>query len=76
MTTRIILPGDPLFDLTLFSNLPPAWEKVAEQVGQQISFVCDESGLMRPATPDELEDYLYGGEYDEVMESHGLDENL
>jgi len=75
-TDRLILPGDPLFDLTLFGHLPPGWQRTAEQVGQQVSFVCEESGIMRPATPDELEDYLYGGEYDEVIASHGLDADL
>lgn len=63
----LILPGDPDFDLTLFQALPPGWRQVADRIGQQVCFVASAgSGLLRPATPDELDEYLCGGEYDEV----------
>lgn len=61
---NIILPGDPGFDETLGTALPPGWEDHA------CTFVVDsQSGIMRPATPDELDDYLYGGEYQERLEA-------
>jgi hypothetical protein len=66
----LILPGDPEFDFTLATALPPSWLAVAERIGQQCSFVADrDSGLLRPATDAELTDYLYGGEYDERLEA-------
>lgn len=65
----LILPGDPGFDFTLATAIPPGWLAVAEQIGQQCSFVADrDSGLLRPATDQELTEYLYGGEYDERLE--------
>lgn len=70
----IILPGDPLFDITLFQALPPGWRGVADRIGQQVAFVASAgSGLLRPATPGEVDEYLYGGEYDEVM---GVDDGM
>lgn len=71
----LILPGHPLFDYTLFCAIPPDWRKTADQIGQNCCFVATAgSGLLRPATPNELEDYLNGGEYDEVMgEENELD---
>lgn len=67
---NLILPGDPEFDETLGTSLPPGWEKVADKINQACTFVVDpHSGIMRPATPDELDDYLYGGEYQERLEA-------
>jgi len=63
----LILPGDPLFDITL-ATPPPAWKVKQQLTNEPLNFVVDaESGLLRVATPDELAEYLYGGEYDEVM---------
>jgi hypothetical protein len=62
----LILPSDPEFDLTLATAIPPDWRNPAKQISQGVMFVADAgSGLLRPALPDELMDYLYGGEYDE-----------
>ncbi|WNZ24848.1 hypothetical protein HJG54_19675 [Leptolyngbya sp. NK1-12] len=66
----LILPGDPEFETTLATALPPDWIAVAERMGQQCCFVADrDSGLLRPATDAELTEYLYGGEYDERLEA-------
>jgi hypothetical protein len=67
MAGPLILPGDPLFDLTLATAIPPGWRQTADQCGQQVAFVAapGDGGLLRPATPAELEDYLEGGEYDD-----------
>lgn len=63
----LILPGDPLFDITL-ATPPPAWKVQQQLTSDPLNFVVDaESGLLRVATPEELTEYLYGGEYDEVM---------
>lgn len=74
---ELILPGDPEFDETLGIALPPGWEDYANHLGEACSFVVDpHSGLMRPASPEELDDYLYGGEYEERLNAIGetLDE--
>lgn len=64
----LILPGDPEFYWTLSTALPPDWIAAADRIGEQCAFVADaESGLLRPAFADELEEYLHGGEYDERM---------
>ena len=60
----LILPGNPLFDLTLATPRPD-WRDIAVRDGNTYAFVAEPgSGLMRPVTESELEDYLYGGEYD------------
>jgi hypothetical protein len=59
--SQIILPDSPLFHATLYGSLPPGSSPCGAFV------ISSESGLMRPATPRELEDYIEGGEYDEVM---------
>ncbi|MDG2614707.1 hypothetical protein P7L53_00480 [Thermoleptolyngbya sichuanensis XZ-Cy5] len=67
-SSPIILPGDPEFDWTLATAFPPDWRAVADRIGDYCTFVASPgSGLLRPATPGELEDYLWGGEYDERM---------
>lgn len=68
----LILPGNPLFDLTLATAIPPGWRQAAESCSAQVAFVAEPgSGLLRPASPAELEDYLAGGEYDERMDELG-----
>lgn len=63
----LILPGNPLFDLTLLTPRPD-WKDIAAKDGDTYAFVVDaNTGLTRPATSNELEEYLYGGEYDERL---------
>ena len=65
--SRLILPGNPLFDITLLTPRPD-WQDKANADGDTYAFVVDaDSGLTRPATSQELEEYLYGGEYDERL---------
>ena len=65
----LILPGNPLFDATLATAIPPNWREVAEQAQAQPAYVaCAGSGLLRPASPEELVEYLEGGEFDEREE--------
>ena len=72
-TSPLILPGDPLFSRTADTAIPPDWRAKAESMGGMPNFVVDaETGLFRPATSEELNDYLYDGEYDQrlgVMEA-------
>lgn len=71
----LILPGNPLFDLTLATAIPPGWRQASEACSAQVAFVAESgSGLLRPASPQELEDYLAGGEYDERMDELGESE--
>lgn len=67
----LLLPNNPLFDLTLLLARRPDYLEVEKRTGEQACFVAEESGLLRPATYDEMYDYLYGGEYDEVMAANG-----
>jgi hypothetical protein len=67
----LILPGNPLFNLTLSTAPPPNWRETAANHGT-FAFVAEPgSGLMRPASPDELQDYLEGGEYEERLRETG-----
>ena len=64
-TSVLILPENPLFDWTLATAPPPG--------SQGVNFLVadSESGILRPATNSELQDYLYGGEYDDRMRAIG-----
>lgn len=73
----LLLPGDPEFDWTLASSLPPSWRAAAAAIGEQVAFVAEAgSGLLRPATAEELNDYLYGGEYDDRLDEIGDGDEL
>lgn len=66
----LILPGNPLFDLTLATSIPPGWRQIADRAGEQTAFVASaESGILRPVDRHDLTEYLYDGEYDERMEA-------
>jgi hypothetical protein len=70
----LILPGTDLFDLTL-ATIPPEWEW--RDRGDQVSFVADvDSGLLRPVTPRDLEEYVLGGEYDQRLADIEDDDEL
>jgi hypothetical protein len=73
----LILPGDPLFDETLGASLPPGWEETAAQHGEQCAYVADhETGILRPASWDEMIDYMEGGEYEARLKALGDDDML
>lgn len=66
----LIYPGDPEFDATLATARPPGWQDYAASTGNgdHVAFVADcQSGLLRPADWDEVQDYSYGGEWEERM---------
>ena len=67
--STLILPGHPLFDLTLQTPRPDFW---AKDKTEEFAMVVDsDSGLMRPATRKELNEYVCGGEYDERLAAIG-----
>ena len=67
--SQLLLPGDPLFDVVLSTPLDWMQQHYSNGIGQQCAMVADaETGVLRPASASELEDYLFGGEYDERME--------
>lgn len=72
----VILPGHPLYDVTLSHNVPPGYHKEAIDScnGQNFIFKVD-SGLMVPASDAQLTEYLNGGEYDERLDAIGESEN-
>ena len=65
----ILLPGDPGFDLTLSTSIPPHWRQTTHQDPDGFAFCARAgSGLLEPMTDKELEEYLYGGEYSQRLE--------
>lgn len=61
-------PDSPFFDEILQSTPPPGWRKQIDSDHSGV-FVCNGvTGIMRPATHDELIEYVEGGEYDEILE--------
>lgn len=65
----LILPGHPLFNKTMEAAVPPGWRHQAESMGQLPNFVVDAgTGLLRPATHDEMMNYIHEGEYDQRLE--------
>lgn len=78
MMTRLILPDNPLFDETLATAPPPNWREYAATSGDgnAVGFVADaSSGVLRPANWNDIEDYVWGGEWDERMTDLGWTED-
>ena len=72
-SSNLIYPGYDLFDYHL-ATLPPNFKQCFEQ--DQTAFIADPvSGVLRPASPDELREYVYGGEYDERLEQIGEEDD-
>lgn len=67
----LILPGNPLYEATLLLARRPDYIEVENRTNEQACFIAEESGLLRPASHAEMYDYMYGGEYDEVMWNNG-----
>lgn len=68
--SKLILPGDPQFDRTLAMAPPPNWREIAARNTGEFAFIMrSDSGLMEPVSHRELDEYLYGGEYEERLEA-------
>ncbi|MEO0537675.1 MAG: hypothetical protein AAF215_27910 [Cyanobacteria bacterium P01_A01_bin.123] len=64
--TQLILPGDPLFNLTLYQTPPPNWREVTAATGGDFTFIVRPgSEVMEPVTQAQARDYLNSGEYEE-----------
>lgn len=75
MSSLLILPGHPLFDLTL-GFAPPNWESVAAATGGEMALIArSDSGLLEAVPWAEAEEYLEGGEYDQRLASIGEDDD-
>jgi hypothetical protein len=63
-----MLPDHPLFNLIL-ATPPPDYNQKLYSCGEPVNFAMDaEKGIFRCVDPFELEEYLEGGEYDEINE--------
>lgn len=63
----IMTPDDPDFSAWL-GMPPPTWQSEIESRSGECVLLADaESGILRPASWQETDEYLYGGEYDERM---------
>ena len=64
---QLILPQNPIFQETL-DNIPFFWGAMQKEASGMVHLATDpESGLMRPCSDKEFEEYLFGGEYDERL---------
>lgn len=54
-------PDHPLFNTILHSNLPPG-----ETLAGGFYAVRANTGLLEPMSEEEIKDYLFGGEFEEV----------
>lgn len=73
--SNLIYPDHPDFYPILHSNLPPGWR---ENLGSNFSGafgVRADSLLIQPLTQSELNDYVWGGEYDELEWLEDADPN-
>lgn len=72
MNSPLILPGDPEFNLAL-GAMPPNWQQARESSDGQFALVvrAGSAGLLEPISGAELEEYLEGGEWDEVLDQQG-----
>ena len=71
--TKIILPGEVLFEQTVHSVLPPGWR---DDLGCDFSrsfAVRAKTGLLEPMSEKELQEYLFGWEYDELEDDESSD---
>lgn len=69
----IITPEDPEFYDILHSAPPPGWRQSVDSSFGGAFGVRENSLLLQPLSPTELDDYLYGGEYDELEWLDGCD---
>ena len=70
--TSIILPGTPLFQQTL--DQTALWWTIQRNRG--MAYAQGTDGLFRAMTPEEMHEYLHGGEMEEVHGTFEEDESL
>ncbi|MDB9375752.1 hypothetical protein [Nodularia sphaerocarpa] len=70
----IILPGHPFFDEYLYSSLPPGWGNFAFKNPDFAFIARSGSGVLEAVDDDTLDEYVYGGEYDLLLDERGEDD--
>jgi hypothetical protein len=75
MSDRLLLPGDAGFWSTLHGSLPPGWRDSVDSDFNGYFGVRADSLLLEPLSPGEVDDYLAGGEYDELEYLDNADSN-
>jgi hypothetical protein len=77
MEPLIMVPGDPGFQEILGMALPPGWRGERDRHSGDFAFIADhETGLLRPCSFEELDEYIEGGEYEARLEALGDEEML
>jgi hypothetical protein len=64
----LIYPNHPDFYPILYGHIPPTCSYGTFGVDAQ-------TGLLRPLTPEEVEDYVLGGEMEEALSNQPMDED-
>ena len=67
----IMTPDSPFFYEILHGSLPPGWKSQADSEFSRMFVVDSSTGILRPTTYDQLEEYVEGGEYDDFDEDDG-----
>lgn len=66
----IIIPENPKFQETL-DNIPFFFGKLQSESNEMLNLVVDsETRLMRTASEKEFTEYLWGGEYDQLLSDY------
>ncbi|WP_414587411.1 hypothetical protein [Scytonema sp. PCC 10023] len=68
LNNKLLLPGDPKFDLWLYSSLPPGESALTYIVR------ADGSGLLEAVDEANFTEYIEGGEYHARLEEIGEDD--
>jgi hypothetical protein len=71
---NIWTPDTPGFYETLYSHRPPGDLQAGVGSNVRLYAVRHDSLLLEPIFDEQLDDYLYGGEYDEVTDEEKNDE--
>ena len=67
----IMTPESPFFYKILHGSLPPGWKSEVDSEFSRIFVVDHATGILRPTTGAELDEYVCGGEYDDFNEDDG-----
>lgn len=68
----LILPGHPLFLPTLQTALPPGWRDVSTSTPIFV-VSADGSQMLKQVNEAEMNEYIHGGEYEEVEGAETID---
>ena len=67
----LLLPGDPGFDEIYYGSVPPGYTD-GQRFARNTALVVDhQTGAFREANHQQLFDYLFGGEYELMLDTFG-----